>query len=518
MEEPISDSVVTPARKKRPWALTVLGLAAIGGLIAMPYIAGPPDGEKMPDMVRFIGHFHPVLLHLPIGVFSLIMLQEMGAIFFRKSGERRETPLFPMFFGAVSAIVAVIAGFLLYHGGGYEGNELAERHLWGGLAFAVASVLVLIVKAWTISSAGNQAFYRLLFFANVGVMGFASHDGASITHGSDYLTSFAPDPIRKLLGLPVREKKGTGEGGKEEKVVSPEAKVVYADIIAPIFENRCNQCHKEEKSKGKLRMDNYEMLLKGGKEGPAIEPGSAEKSNVIVRMALPHDEDEHMPPDGKPEPDAHEVVLIKWWLDSGADPKKTIGEMGEIPAPVKEALTKLPSNHSAVMEALAEKKAAGPSDDLKSKVADLQKDFPGAVILESQESSLVIFTAVSLRGNLDDAGFAKVAPLYSQLVDVELSATKITDSSVSKLAGAENLRKIRLAETGITDAALDTLAKLKKLESINLYGTKVTNEGVMKLATLPNLKSLYLWQTGVTPETIEALKQKMPNCEIFTGI
>lgn len=472
----------------------------------------------MPDMVRFLGRFHPVLLHLPIGVFALIALQETGAIFLRKRGERRETPLFPMFFGAVSAIVAVIAGFLLYHGGGYEGNDLAERHLWGGLAFAVASVLVLIVKAWTISSVANQAFYRLLFFANMGIMSFASHDGASITHGPVYLTAYAPDPIRKLLGLPERNKKGTGEGGKEEKVVSPEQKIVYADIIAPIFEKRCNECHKEEKAKGRLRMDNYEMLVKGGKEGPSIEPGSAEKSNIIVRMSLPIDEDEHMPPDGKPEPEPYEVVLIKWWLDSGADPKKTLGEMGEIPEPVKEALGQLPSNHTAVMEEVAARKAAAPTDDLKLKVAELNKEFPAAVTFESQQSSNVIFTAVSMKKNLDDAGFEKISPLLPQLVEADLSGTIITDASVAKLAGAPELRKLRLAETAVTDASIDTLVKLEKLESLNLYGTKVTNEGVLKLAALTNLKSLYLWQTDVSPETITALKEKLPNCEIITGI
>lgn len=509
-----------PVKKKRPWALTVLGLVTIGGLVSLPYVAGPPDGDKMPDLVRFLGHFHPVLLHLPIGVFALISLQELGAIFFHKRGERRETPLFPMFFGAASAILAVVAGFLLYQGGGYEGNALAERHLWGGLVFAAAAVLVLIVKAWTISSGGNQAFYRLLFFTNMGVMSFASHDGASITHGSDYLTSYAPDPIRKMLGLPERNKKknGAAEGGEEQKAVPPEQKVVYADIIAPIFENRCNQCHKEEKAKGKLRMDTYEMLVKGGKGGTAIEPGSAEKSHIIQRMALPIDEDEHMPPDGKPEPEPHEVVLIKWWLDQGADAKKTVAEMGEIPAPVKEALEKLPANHTAVIEEKAAKKAAGASDDLKSKVESLQKVFPGAVVFESMESANVTFTAVSLRGNLDDAGFAQLEPLYPQLTEVDLSATKVTDASVGKLAASPNLKKVRLAETGITDAAMDTLAKMEKLESINLYGTKVTNDGVMKLTTLPNLKSLYLWQTAVTPETVEILKQKLPNCEIITGI
>jgi uncharacterized membrane protein len=506
-----------PARVKLPWGLTIFSLAAAAGLVAMPYLAGPPDGEKMPDIVRFFGHFHPVMLHLPIGVFSLIMLQELGAIFLRKRGERKETTVFPMFFGAASGILAVIAGFLLYQGGGFEGNELAERHLWGGIAFAVAALITLIVKGWTVALGANQAFYRLLLFASVGVMSFASHDGASITHGSDYLTKYAPDPIRKLLGLPVKEKK-PGEGKDGETPKSPEQQVVYADIIAPIFENRCNQCHKEEKAKGKLRMDTYEMLVKGGKEGPAIEAGSAEKSNIIVRMALPLDEDEHMPPDGKPEPEAHEVVLIKWWLDSGADEKKTIAEMGELPPVVKEALTKLPSNHKAALNAAVAKKAAGPSDDLKSLIAELNKEFSESITLESQESGLVNFTSYSFRGSLDDAMFAKIQPLYPQLVNVDLSATKITDATVAKLVEAKNLKSVRLVETPITDAALDSLAKIPTLESINLFNTKISNEGVMKLAALPNLKRLYLWQTGVTPETVAALKEKLPNCEIVTGI
>lgn len=514
MEEPI-ETETPPARAGNPWALTLFSLISAGGLIAMPFLAGPPDGEKMPDIVRFLGHFHPVLLHLPIGVFSLIMLQELGAIFLRKRGERRETPVFPMFFGAASAILAVIAGFLLYQGGGFEGNALAERHLWGGIIFAVAALVTLIVKVWTVSRVGNQAFYRLLLFASVGVMSFASHDGASITHGSDYLTNYAPDPIRKMLGLPVKNDGGGKEG---EPAKSPDQQVVYSDIIAPIFENRCNQCHKEEKAKGKLRMDNYEVLVQGGKEGPAIEPGSAEKSNIIVRMALPIDEDEHMPPDGKPEPEPHEVVLIKWWLDSGADPKKTLAEMGEIPAPVQEALSKLPANHRAALSATEAKKAAAPGDDLKSKVAELEKQFPGAITFESQESSFVNFTSYSLRGSLDDATFAKISPLYPQLASVDLSATKITDATVAKLAEAKNLKNVRLAETAITDASLDTLSKIQTLESINLFGTKVTNEGVMKLSALPNLKRLYLWQTGVTPETIEELKKKLPNAEIVTGI
>lgn len=498
--------------RKRPWFLTFVGLLAMAALIAMPFLAGKPDGSKMPDWYRFIGHFHPVLLHLPIGVFLLIVCQELGAMFFRR-GKTRDTNLFPMFFGAASAIAAVVAGFLLFHGHGddYGGNELAERHLWGGLIFAVAAVFTFIVKAWTVSTAGNPAWYRLLLFGSVGVMSFASHDGASLTHGSDYLTKYAPDPIRKILGLEPKQK-------LEEESVLPADPVVYVDLVAPILERRCVSCHKAGKAKGKLRLDTFEMMVKGGTEGPAIEAGSSADSILVEYIELPEDDEFHMPPEGKPDIEDNELAVLKWWIDSGADPVKKLSELAGADG-VRDAIASLGNLKPAAPE---ENKSAapaqtGPDDELKRVVSGLASEFPGAVSFESQDSPLVTFTAMSLRGNLDDNGFAKISPLIPHLVSVDLSATKVTDRSVASLAPAKNLRMLRLAETGITDAAIETLAKLPALESVNFYGTAISDEGVMKLAAMPNLKRLYLWQTKVSPETIEKLKQELPGCEIVTG-
>jgi hypothetical protein len=403
---------------------------------------------------------------------------------------------------------------MLYHGdeGGAYVSEVGERHMWGGLIFAVAAVLTFIVKAWTVALAANPAIFRVLLFGSVGVMGFTSHDGGSMTHGSDHLTKFAPDPLRKVLGLEPREKK--------EEAKPLEQQLVYADIVAPILERRCVQCHKEGNSKGRLRMDTYELLVKGGKEGPAIEPGSAEDSNIIYRIELPLDDEEHMPPENKAQVEEHELVILKWWLDSGGDDVKTVGDSAP-DAAVIEAIGKVmpaaKGKPGDVADA-ADAKPAGPADDLKATVAALGKEFPGALSFESQQSPLLTLTAVSMRGTLDDAGFAKLEKVLPALVTIDLSATKITDASVAKLAGSSELRLIRLAETGITDAALDTLSQLNKLESINLYGTQVTDAGVAKLANLPNLKRLYLWQTPVTEAAIADLKTKLPNCEIITGI
>jgi uncharacterized membrane protein len=515
-------------RSRRPWAITFFSLLAIAGLISMPILAGKPGEVEMPDLVRFLGHFHPVVLHLPIGVFILILVQELLAIFVRRGRSADSSSLFPMFFGAASSIVAVIAGFLLYHGHGddYAGSELAERHLWGGLVFAVAAVFTFIIKAWTVSSAGNPAWYRLLLFGSVGIMGFASHDGASLTHGSGYLTMYAPEPIRKFLGeKPKEDSDKKPKAGEAAPVKSPDQLVVYTDVVAPILERRCVQCHKEGKSKGKYRMDTYELLVKGGKEGPGLEPGNSAESNILVRINLPEDDDEHMPPEGKPDIEEPELVVLKWWIDQGADPAKKVSDF-QVPADVQAAMAKLAALPPAAAGGAAEGDATaepahaaakGPDEKLKASVANLTKEFPGAISFESQGSDALTFTAVSLRGKLDDEAFGKLGGVLPHFSTVDLSATKITDKSVQALESAKQLRMVRLSETGVTDASIDTLVKLQGLESVNFYGTKVTDAGVMKLSTLPNLKRLYLWQTPVTPEGIKALKEKMPKVEVVTG-
>lgn len=508
----MADPTSPAPRFRRPWALSFFALLAVAGLVAMPILAGPPNPGKMPDIVRFIGCFHPFVLHLPIGVFALILFQELGAIFFRRSQEGRRASLFPMFFGAASAIVAVLAGFLLYHGGSYEGNATAERHLWGGLVFAVLAVLTFIVRAWTVAPTANPALFRLMLFLSVGVMGVASHDGATLTHGSQYLTEFAPAPLRKLLGL-------------EPKVAATTTKpladqIVFADIVAPILERRCVQCHKEGKSKGGVRMETFALLMAGGKKGPVIVPGDVANSLLVKLTELPLDDLDHMPPEGKPQPTAEELTVLKWWIAQGADATKTVKDLAATPE-ITAALTALAPTPSAPREsaALAPPVATitGPDAALKTAVAALAKEFPGSVTFEAQQATGVAFTAASLRGSLDDAAFAKFAPIVPQLVTADFTATKITDQGVASLAPAKNLRQVRLAETSVTDAAIESLLQLSALESVNLYGTKVTDAGALKLAALPKLKHLYLWQTAVTPATIAALQGKLPQCEIVTG-
>ena len=74
-------------------------------------------------------------------------------------------------------------------------------------------------------------------------------------------------------------------------------------------------------------MESYETLLKGGKNGPVLIAGKAFDSPMIHRLLLPLNDDDHMPPEGKPQPTAAEIAVLQWWIDNGAPPDKTVGDL-----------------------------------------------------------------------------------------------------------------------------------------------------------------------------------------------
>jgi mono/diheme cytochrome c family protein len=103
--------------------------------------------------------------------------------------------------------------------------------------------------------------------------------------------------------------------------------VDFETQVLPIFKERCFECHQKEytdaktgkvkKPKGKFRMDNPELLLKGGEEGGSITVGDASKSSVYTMTTLPDTDDAAMPPKGD-RLTAEQQDLIKKWITEGA--------------------------------------------------------------------------------------------------------------------------------------------------------------------------------------------------------
>ena len=91
----------------------------------------------------------------------------------------------------------------------------------------------------------------------------------------------------------------------------------YFKDIQPILDAKCTECHRGPKAKGGLRLDSLADAVKGGKsDGAAVEPGKPDHSALISRITT-DDEDEIMPPKGKPLT-AQEVSILKTWIQEGA--------------------------------------------------------------------------------------------------------------------------------------------------------------------------------------------------------
>ncbi len=95
----------------------------------------------------------------------------------------------------------------------------------------------------------------------------------------------------------------------------------FEQKIRPVLVERCYGCHsaRAEKVKSGFLLDTREGLLSGGDRGPAIVPGSPEKS-LLVQAVRHAGEDLRMPPKKKLAP--QEIADLEAWIRRGApDPR-----------------------------------------------------------------------------------------------------------------------------------------------------------------------------------------------------
>ncbi len=145
------------------------------------------------NWVLFLGRFHPVLVHLPIGGLVLLGVLEVLARFQRfKDAARSNRWILGL--TAAAAIAAALLGWMLSQGGGYD-PELLRWHKWTGFGVAAACAVT-----WLLNRLEWPRAYRLSLAMTLALLLVSSHFGASITHGRGFLTQFAPAPLRALLG------------------------------------------------------------------------------------------------------------------------------------------------------------------------------------------------------------------------------------------------------------------------------------------------------------------------------
>jgi len=105
---------------------------------------------------------------------------------------------------------------------------------------------------------------------------------------------------------------------------------VFSSDIAPILQKNCLACHSTAAKMGGFVMESYDLLMKGGKDGPAIVPGKSEQSRLI--QMLEGKVQPRMPFGVDPLP-ASDIAVLKVWIDAGAK-GPVAGEASRVLAPL----------------------------------------------------------------------------------------------------------------------------------------------------------------------------------------
>lgn len=211
-------------------------------------------------VTEFIGRFHPLLVHLPIGMLLLALLMHWLSA---KDKYKALQPAIPVAYlaGCMGAVLSCISGWLLASGGEYDEATL-DLHRWMGI-----SVAVIAAMGYYFSRYKNRLLLKWSAVLLLAVIMVTGHLGGTLTHGEGYLT------------------KAFSAGAKDsiitrKTIANAQAAVVFSDIIQPVFAQKCYSCHADKKQKGGLRLDSREWIIKGGKDGAVASPSKIGRAHV----------------------------------------------------------------------------------------------------------------------------------------------------------------------------------------------------------------------------------------------
>jgi len=274
----------------------------------------------MDELIYFLGRFHVLALHVPVGVLMLAVGLEVLARWPRFLVAQRSPlePAMPLVWGAgaLAAVATVALGYMHASEPGFEGAGV-EHHRWAGTALAFVAVLI-----WAWRADAPKSFARLWpvgMLAIIALLVITGHYGGVLTHGPDYLTEFAPGSLRSHP---------TVAGSSARPKVTEVAKAdIYLDVVAPMLTSKCSACHNEDKRRGGLSFADYSSLRKGGESGESVTPGDPSRSELYRRITLPDSADGYMPKNHKSPPSAAEIAVLRWWIEIGAPQTGIVGEL-----------------------------------------------------------------------------------------------------------------------------------------------------------------------------------------------
>ncbi|TQO38449.1 putative membrane protein [Arenibacter algicola] len=421
-------------------------------------------------IIPSLGRLHPLVLHLPIGA---LILTFFLYVLSRLKGEYPKNIItIALGFSSFFSILACIFGYILSLEGGYTEQTL-DIHLWVGILTAVLITLLFAVS--TSKSKRPSVLFLPLFIVTICAISVAGHYGSVLTHGSDFLTEFMESPEI------------------EKPITNIDSLKLYDNVVHKIFDNKCIECHNTTKKKGGLSLVSKHNLLLGGDSGMAIEKHNAHESLLFELCTLPITDDDHMPPEGKPQLTKKELWLIKYWINTSDDRDDKVASL-----PKNDTLNNYLKDYLIIDEILIKEATEEAITAVIAKGFTIRK-------LTPKNGGLWI---TYKNKKLPDDGINCLIQLKDQIVELDLGNTDLSDDMTDALKSMQNLVTLKLNKTDITDITLHNLTGLKQLKRIVLHNTNIGNEGIKILLDNITPNQIYAWQTNIDYNNLKLLKNE----------
>ena len=244
-------------------------------------------------------------------------------------------------------------------------------------------------------------------------------------------------------------------------------------------------------------------MLKGGKSGSMWVSGDPDKSLMIERMLLDMEDKKHMPPKGKAQLSAAEILLFEERIRAGANPTKTYHSLAETDT-LKTIIASL------INAAPVEKVTKTYSFSAASASAIEQLNSPFRRILPLASNSPALSVKFYLKEKYDHNMLMECKSISEQVVEVNLSNMPADDKAIELLSSFKNIERINLNGTAISGKNLGLLKSNKHLEQVSLASTAVGYSMLDALGAIPSLKKVFLWNTSLTEPEMGTIRKKFP--------
>ncbi len=430
------------------------------------------------QLLQFAGRLHPMVLHAPIGmVIGLLAIEAVALVLRRPLARESRTTLVMLV--AFTAVLSAVSGLLLHNEGASE-SALVQTHQWLGIAVASAAATMAVLQ-WR----GRGLAYAAMLVVTAGLLVPTGHYGASMTHGIAFLTEpFAPKTERVALTSATED--------------------VFVRSIKPILDSTCISCHGAERTKGKLALHTREAIERGGENGAILLAGLPSESEIIRRLRLPLDDDEHMPPPTKRQPSEAEIAAIEAWIAAGASFGTSTATVEALALPV------------AQTPAVAEGSLAPPPAPTQA-LASLRQKLIHVEPLARDATLLIVDVSAVATTFGDQDALLLLAPIREQIADLKLARSKITDATAALAATMPHLARLDLSATAISDDGVAALATAPALTELILSQTSLSERSVTTLSGMRSLKRLYLWKTGLADDAKQRIATALPLAIVDTG-